>query len=150
MIHHLSISAHDPRHVAEMLAEFMGGDATTFPPNPGSWFAHQPDQFGTGIEVYPFGTELRPRGAKGSGFARDEAHAPAYGPTHFALSVQMSPDAIAAICAREGWQCNLCARGGAFRVMEVWIENAGMVELLPPAFAAEYLAMTRQHMPRPA
>jgi hypothetical protein len=28
--------------------------------------------------------------------------------------------------------------------MEVWIENTGMVESLPPAFAAEYLMVTRR------
>jgi hypothetical protein len=150
MIHHLSISARDPKRVAEVLAEFMGGHVTTFPPNPGSWFAHQHDRFGTGVEVYPAGTELRPAGPGGSGFAMDAAHAPVYGPTHFALSVQMSPEAISEIARREGWQCNLCARGNAFHVMEVWLENHGMVELLPPAFAAEYLAMTRQDMPQPA
>jgi hypothetical protein len=27
--------------------------------------------------------------------------------------------------------------------MEVWIESTGMVELLPPAFATEYLMLTR-------
>ena len=59
MIHHLSIAARDPQHVAEVLAEFMGGAATRFTPNPGSWFAHQHDEYGTGVEVYPAGTELR-------------------------------------------------------------------------------------------
>jgi hypothetical protein len=28
--------------------------------------------------------------------------------------------------------------------MEVWIENTGMVELLTPAFAIEYLTLTRR------
>jgi hypothetical protein len=28
--------------------------------------------------------------------------------------------------------------------MEVWIENTGMVELLTPAFATEYLTLTRR------
>jgi hypothetical protein len=32
MIHHLSIAARDPRHVAEVLAESMGGTATRFTP----------------------------------------------------------------------------------------------------------------------
>jgi hypothetical protein len=151
MIHHLSISARDPQHVAEVLAEFMGGSATRFPPNPGSWFAHQHDQHGTGVEVYPAGTELRPAGPSGTGFAIGEAREPGYGPTHFALSVNMLPDAIAAIAKREGWACHLCERGaGGFHVMEVWIENVGMIELLPPAFAAEYLALTRQRMAQPA
>jgi len=37
--------------------------------------------------------------------------------------------------------------------MEVWIENTGMVELLTPAFATEYLTLTRwrgAHGGRPA
>jgi hypothetical protein len=42
-------------------------------------------------------------------------------------------------------QCHCCERGaGGFHVMEVWIENSGMVELLPPAFATEYLMLTRR------
>ena len=45
-----------------VLAEFMGGAATRFTPNPGSWFAHQHDEYGTGVEVYPAGTELHPAG----------------------------------------------------------------------------------------
>jgi len=28
-------------------------------------------------------------------------------------------------------------------VIEVWVENESMVEILPPEFAAEYLAFTR-------
>ena len=36
MIHHLSIAARDPKHVAAVLAEIMGGKAVPFPPNPGS------------------------------------------------------------------------------------------------------------------
>jgi hypothetical protein len=28
--------------------------------------------------------------------------------------------------------------------MEIWIENTGMIELRPPAFASEYLTLTRR------
>lgn len=63
----------------------------------------------------------------------------------------MSQDQIASIAAREGWECHCYPRGGVggFRVMEVWIENAGMVEILPPDFAAEYLALTRPRSAEP-
>lgn len=145
MIHHLSMAARDPQHVAEVLAEFMGGAATRFTPNPGSWFAHQHDEYGTGVEVYPAGTELRPAGPQGAGFAVTEPIRSRYSPTHFALSVPISQEQVAAIAEREGWQCYCCERGaGGFHVMEVWIENTGMVELLPPAFATEYLMLTRR------
>ena len=66
----------------------------------------------------------------------------AIGPTHFALSVAAQADAVEAIARREGWQCYRCNRG-PFHVIEVWVENESMVEILPPEYAAEYLAWTR-------
>jgi len=129
----------------------MGGSATRFPPNPGSWFAHQNDEHGTGVEVYPAGTELHPHGRRGASFDMNALRQSGFTPTHFALSVPISQDQIAAIAQREDWQCFACARGaGGFHVMEVWIENTGMVELLPPPFAAEYLSLTRRHAASPA
>ncbi len=140
MIHHLSIAAKDPKHVADVLAEFMGGKAVPFPPNPGSYFALQLDEHGSGVEVYPAGTELHPGGEVGAGFAKAQTRG--YGATHFALSVNTAADKIEAIAGREGWQCFRCNRG-PFHVIEVWLENQAMVELLPPEYAAEYLAFTR-------
>ena len=142
MIHHLSIAARDPKHVAGVLAEFMGGAAVPFPPNPGSFFALQLDQHGSGVEVYPAGTELQPGGMVGAGFAKNPAGGRGFSPTHFALSVATDADAVEAIAEREGWQCFRCNRG-PFHVIEVWVENQSMVEILPPEYAAEYLAFTR-------
>jgi hypothetical protein len=142
MIHHLSIAARDPKHVAGVLAEFMGGLAVPFPPNPGSFFALQLDEHGSGVEVYPAGTELQPGGDGGGGFVKKPAAERGYGPTHFALSVAAEAAAVEAIARREGWQCFRCDRG-PFHVIEVWVENESMVEILPPEFAAEYLAFTR-------
>jgi hypothetical protein len=142
MIHHLSIAARDPKNVAGVLAELMGGVAVPFPPNPGSFFALQLDEHGSGVEVYPAGTELRPAGDGGGGFVKKPAAERAYGPTHFALSVATQADTVETVAQREGWQCFRCNRG-PFHVMEVWIENESMVEILPPEFAAEYLAFTR-------
>jgi hypothetical protein len=142
MIHHLSIAARDPKHVAGVLAELMGGKAVPFPPNPGSFFALQLDDHGSGVEVYPLGTELQPGGHDGGGFIKKPQPECGYGPTHFALSVATDADKIEAIARREGWQCFRCNRG-PFHVIEVWLENESMVEVLPPEFAAEYLAFTR-------
>lgn len=141
MIHHLSIAARDPERVAGVLAEMMGGTAVKFPPNPGSFFALQLDDHGSGVEVYPAGTELHPGGAVGAGFAKTGPQG-GYRATHFALSVGTAADKIEALAKREGWQCYVCNRG-PFHVIEVWIENESMVEILPPEFAREYLAFTR-------
>jgi catechol 2,3-dioxygenase-like lactoylglutathione lyase family enzyme len=140
MIHHLSIAARDPKRAAEVLAELMGGTAVPFPPNPGSFFALQLDDHGSGVEVYPAGTALEPNGSDGGSFVSRPAGR--YGATHFALSVATDADAVEQIAGRAGWQCFRCNRG-PFHVIEVWVENETMVEILPPEFAREYLAFTR-------
>jgi len=140
VIHHLSIAAQDPKHAAEVLAELMGGTAVPFPPNPGSFFALQLDEHGSGVEVYPAGTELQPGGSTGGSFVRKDARE--YGSTHFALSVATDATAVKAITQRAGWQCFDCNRG-PFHVIEVWVENNTMVEILPPEYAQEYLTFTR-------
>jgi hypothetical protein len=140
MIHHLSIAARDPKHAAGVLAELMGGSAVPFPPNPGSFFALQLDEHGSGVEVYPAGTQLEPGGATGGNFVKKEARG--FGSTHFALSVATDAASVQSIAQRAGWHCFDCNRG-PFHVIEVWVENETMVEILPPEYAREYLAFTR-------
>ena len=65
-----------------------------------------------------------------------------FGATHFALSVATDASIVKQIAERAGWHCVTCNRG-PFHVIEVWVENDTMVEVLPPDFAAEYLAWTR-------
>lgn len=142
MIHHLSIAVRQPGHVAPVLAELIGGASVAFPPNPGSYWALQRDPHGTGIEIYPAGTTLQPDGARGVAFASEPRRESGYVGHHFAISVPTTKEQVAAIAAREGWQCYECLRGG-FHVMEIWIENEILIEVLPPEFAAEYLAVTR-------
>ena len=53
MIHHVSIPAREPQHVAQVLAELFGGYAGPFiGPMPGAWVVYQEDGHGSGIEVY--------------------------------------------------------------------------------------------------
>src|SRR3954470_7845637 len=141
MIHHLPIAARDPKQAAGVLAELMGGTAVPFPPNPGSFFALQLDDHGSGVEVYPAGTELAPNGEAGGTFAK-RPEPRGYGATHFALSVRTERARVEEIAREAGWNCFVCNRG-PFHVIEIWVENETMVEILPPDFAAEYLAFTR-------
>ena len=62
--------------------------------------------------------------------------------THAALSVDRSEEQIRAVAEREGWRSIRCDRG-SFSVVEVWVENAIMLELLTPQMAADYLAAVR-------
>ena len=139
MIHHLSVSAENPKGAAEFFADIMGGVVVDFPPNPGSYMVFKTDGHGTGIEIYPAGSVLTANGAPGAAFERQSEGADRRSPTHFALSVDMAQDDVVARAEAKGWDAFVCDRGGHFHVVEVWIENTWLVEVLPPAFAAEYL-----------
>jgi len=139
MLFHLSIAAHDPQHVAEVIAEFWGGQAYPFPPvTPGSWIALAGDDRATAIEVYPIGTVLREEDGDADAIG-DHTEQTAFTATHAAIATTLSQDEVLAIAAREGWSAKYRKRGGAFGVIELWIEGRQMVELLTEEMQAEYL-----------
>lgn len=140
MIHHFSIPAMNPFHVAQVLAELWGGQAVPFPPHPDSYMVLTMDDHGTMIEIYPTGTEMVPGLDQGEvQFSVNPLTSP-HSATHAAISVPMSQSQIEAIAAREGWRCVWCDRDGFFEVIELWIENRLLLELLPPAMAARYVS----------
>ncbi len=138
MIHHLSVAAADPQGVGQFFADIMGGVVVDFPPNPGACMVFKADGRGTGLEIYPAGSVMAPNGEPGAIFLR-QPESFGRSPTHFALSVEMAQDEVLARAAAKGWDAFVCDRGGHFHVVEVWVENTWLVEILPPAFAAEYL-----------
>lgn len=141
MIHHLSVSAHDPKYVAHVLAELLQGKAVPFPDAryPDSYVALALDDYGTTVDVHPFTTELIPGSENDTMFQqRQNPHASIYTITHAAISVPISEEQIRAIAGREGWQTR--HRTGFFEVIELWLENRVLVELLPPGMASGYLA----------
>ena len=145
MLFHVSIEADDPRHVAAVLAELFSGAAAPFPPvGHGSWVAIADDERGTMIEVYPRGTELHIAEGDGDAFAlpgprrRNNA-------VHLAMATNMDQEQVFAIASREGWPVKYCKRGGAFGVIELWIEGCQMVEVLTPRDAAR---ISRHHLGR--
>lgn len=54
------------------------------------------------------------------------------------MCVPRSVDEILQNATRTGWTTRVCDRGGMFHVVELWLENAYLIELLDPTFAAEY------------
>ena len=147
MIHHISIPAGRPQHVAQVLADLLGGGVTRFGPYRDSYIAWAGDEHGTAIEVFPVGTELFPDAGDGyCNFRHNSAHT-GFVTTHAAVSVARSKAEIVALAEREGWRALELSRG-SFRVIEFWIENRVMLEVLPPDMAAEYLAATRPSGPR--
>lgn len=140
MIFHLSIDADDPRHVAAVLAELLGGEALPFPPvSHGSWMALARDDRGSSVEVYPRGTQLEI--AEGDADAVGMASGRQVGTaTHFAMATDLSKEAVLALAEREAWPAKYRKRGGIFGVIELWIEGRQMVEVLTPDMQGEYRA----------
>lgn len=141
MIHHLSIPARDTRHVAEVLAELFGGVVTGFGPYPDSWIAWAGDDHGTAIEVYPVGTEMYPPNGYGQARFRHDPNASGATATHATVSLDRSEPEILAVAEREGWRALRLPRG-PFDVIEFWIENTVMLELMTPEMAAAYRTST--------
>ncbi|KAF3884684.1 MULTISPECIES: hypothetical protein [Nostocales] len=140
MIHHFSISVKDPYHVATVFAEILKGQALSFPPHPGSYIVVAFDGHGTAIEFYPLGTELVPGVEKEQCNFVQTSKTSDYKDVHAALSVSLSQEEIEHIGKREGWRVVRCNRDSLFDVMELWVENRLMIELLTTEMASQYLS----------
>ena len=139
MLHHISVAVQNPLHVAKVLAEIFHGQVMPFPPNPGSYLAVAGDEFGTMIEFYPMGTELIPDAWEGQAGFQLNPVSTQYTNVHAAISVPMSLEEIERIGDREGWRVFPANRDGIFDVIEFWVENRLMLELLTPTMTQKYL-----------
>ena len=143
MIHHVSIEADDPMKVATVLAALMGGTAREGFPFEHSCAAFSGDQYGTMIECWQRGRVVAiPEAGPGKFEISEAASVQEHQSFHTALSVPLDDPEIMAIADDAGWET--AVRGnGAFSVVEVWIENRLLLEVLSPTQAENYLrAMT--------
>jgi hypothetical protein len=154
MIHHVSISARDPKHVADVLAELMKGRAYPFPGGVAdSFMAVSGDEHGSMIEVYPENVALVPGREDKQVHAAHDA-TPGYVPFHLLLSVPVDRATVERIGAREGWRTRYFGRGAPgkppfFYVIEFWLENRVMVEVATPDMLADYTRMiSRENLDR--
>jgi hypothetical protein len=139
MIHHLSISANNPPHVAKVLAEIFKGKTSVFPPNHHSYMVLAGDEYGTLVEIYPLRSEIIPGSEDQQVSFQQNPQPSIYTATHAAISVPSSLEEIEAIGQREGWRVLSCKRDELFTVIEFWVENRLMLELLTPDIVQEYL-----------
>lgn len=155
MINHISIAVNDPEKVANVLAEIWDGMVFPFPPAPNSFFVLANDGKGTAVEISPTGTVLIP----GEGLPpEDDPNAdtepyeakfvqselkPKYVATHLNINTKKSIEEIRAIANREGWRVLVCNRGGGlFQLIEVWVENTFMLEVMTPEQTERYIEIT--------
>lgn len=156
MIHHISIAVNNPHHVAQVLAEILKAEAVPFFPNPGSYVVIPFDEHGTVIELYPLGSQIKPgEGDEQCVFVNNPINS-GFTDIHAAISVSTSQEEIERIGAREGWRVLPCNRDSFFDVIEFWVENRLMIELLTPDMASQYLKFATQRenlkyfLPEPA
>ncbi len=137
MIFHFSIAADDPKRTATMLAELWSGKAFPFPVlGQGSWVAHADDGRGSSIEVYPRDVALYY--GERFGDLRPEA-VPRNGPFHAAVATPLGIDEVEEIGRRYGCKTRICQRGPWFRVIELWVDDALMLEMMTPEMQREYV-----------
>lgn len=140
MIFHVSISADDPSRVANVLAELWNGEVQPFPPiGEGSLAVLAGDTRNSIIEVYPRGTELVAVDGDADAIGVHNPHASRRTATHAAIATPLAAEDVLAIAAREGWTAKYRKRGGLFGVVEFWLENTTMLELLTADMQSEYL-----------
>ena len=145
MIFHVSIAAADPARVAGVLAEIWNAKVYPFPPvAQGSLFVHAGDDRNSAIEVYPLGTELMPADGDADATSRHNGAADGRTPTHMAIATHLSQAQVMDIARREGWIAKYRKRGGMFGVIEFWLENTQMLEVLTEDMAGEYLQTMKQ------
>ncbi|OUL22912.1 hypothetical protein BV378_23685 [Nostoc sp. RF31YmG] len=145
MIHHVSFAVKNPHHVAQVFAEILKAYAVPFPPNPGSYIVIPFDEHGTAIELYPLGSQIEPgEGNEESAVFVQTAISSRFTDIHAAISVSVSQEEIQTIGEREGWRTVRCNRDTLFDVIEFWVENRIMIELLTPEMATQYLKFATQ------
>jgi hypothetical protein len=154
MIAHVSVPARDPKATALFLAALIDGLAFSFPVVPGAWIAVCNDGSGLAIEVYPDTMAHHP----GQGEADPEA-APA-GPTtmpwedqifpdgtqsrpsafHLALTSALTEEQVIHLARSAGLRALYCDRAGVFGLVEVWLDNIILIEVLSRKEAERYQA----------
>lgn len=140
-IHHYSIPVKDTPHVAEVLQDLFGGTVTPFGPYPNSYIVWFGDEHGSAIELFPVGTEMFPDAGNGqANFRHNQSHT-GFTATHAAISINRSREEIYEVANANGWKAVELSRG-SFNVIEFWIENRVMIELLTTDMVRDYLTAT--------
>lgn len=157
MINHISIAVEDPTQTAEFLAKLWDGMILPFPPAEDAFIVLANDGKGSGVEVLPADTILKP----GEGlpdeenfsietpteqhearFVRTEANKE-FGPVHLNISTHLSIEEVRELADRHGWRNLVCNRdSGMFQLIEVWVDDRFMLEVMTAEQTARYREIT--------
>lgn len=137
MIYHAAIPANNPKSAAETLARIMGGEAMPFPVVPDAWVAWSGDGV-TEVEIVRRGHAFAraEEGKEPRLVAADEGLS-ASG-WHVAIGTEVAADEVVRIAREAGWPAQICDRAGFFEIVEVWIDDCSLVEVLDPSMQQRY------------
>lgn len=138
MIFHASIPAAEPERVARVVAELWGSEYFPFV-YPGSFVVLGGDNRGSLIEILPRGLMHTPGPQESQMVAGPSS--PDYSEVHLNIATPLSRPRIEEIAAREQWLVRVCDRI-AFNVIEFWLENKIMLELMTPPELVRYQEFT--------
>jgi hypothetical protein len=138
-----SIPARHPAAVAGFIAELWDTHAMAMPPVPGRFVVLAADGSGAGLEVHPAGTgqERAPRTA--SAWPVPSA---ATGSSRIVVGTALDEAEVHLAAGIRGWQSRPATRSAEGRhwgVVEVWVEERLLVEVLTPEMQAEFHAARR-------
>jgi len=153
MIAHFSIPSRTPKETAMFFASVIDGLVYDFGPVvPGAAIAVAKDGSGVAVEVYPIDVAHHP--GKGEVDPSVKAEGPSTLPWedqihpdhvqsrpsgfHIAMATKLAESKVIELAKANGWRTLACERAGVFGVVEVWIDNNLLVEVLVPAQAARY------------
>lgn len=138
-----SIPARHPAAVAGFIAELWDTRAMAMPPVPGRFVVLAADGSGAGLEVYPASTgqERGPRAV-----LTWPLPSPATNTSRIVVSTGLDEAEVHLAAGIRGWQSRPATRsaeGRQWGVVEVWVEERLLVEVLTPEMQGEFHAARR-------
>jgi hypothetical protein len=143
MIFHASIPADDPERVARVLGELWQREYFPFVLE-GTYVVFANDDRGTQLEVAPRRDELVPA-EEHLDLLTNPAASP-WNAVHLNMATPLTFEQVDAIARREGWTARVCDRGGAFNVIEFWLENKFLIELMTAQEAERYRKVANEQV----
>lgn len=153
MIAHVSIPSKRPQTTALFLAALMDGEAFSFPVVEGAWIAIARDASGQAIEVYP--EAMAHHAGQGELDLNAQPAGPAAMPWedqifpdgsqlrpsafHFAMTSPLSEAQVMERARAQGFRAVRCDRAGVFALVEVWIDNVFLIEVLSGRETQRYI-----------
>ncbi|MDJ0618539.1 MAG: hypothetical protein QNJ63_17640 [Calothrix sp. MO_192.B10] len=144
MLHRISIPVEHPLHVANVLAEILHGSILRGSEYPYSYTVLVNDEYGSAIVLSPAGNEVIVGQSRDKFEYQYNPNYSEFSPVHLAISVPLTQPEIEKIAQREGWHMAVGNRG-RFKLIEFWLENKFLLELILPATVPQYVkSMTPQ------